>query len=155
MLIDSLVGIQIVGLHVAEWETNTFNNADFIFELSDGRFFRIPDFYLSVTTIETCLPDSRHRRARVTEDEGDHYRNNLFGRTILDILIPRDPKIRHADAVAIKLDSGYFVMQESGAPQGIVPSVFLVDSVDMSELQSVFETKEWNALQTKQKGNAT
>ena len=49
MLIDSLVGAKIVNIYVAEWERGTFNNADFIYELSDDRYVRIPDFYLSVT----------------------------------------------------------------------------------------------------------
>jgi hypothetical protein len=155
MLIDSLIGAQIIGLYVAEWETNTFNNADFIYELADGRYIRMPDFYLTVTHIETTAPDSRHRRARCSDDEQDHYRRNLFGRTIVDIVIPRDHEIRHADGAAIKLDSGYYLMQESGAPQGIIPSVFLVESVDMSEMQSVFETDEWLGLTSTDRAKAT
>ena len=146
MLIDLLIGSQIVGLYVAEWESNTLNNADFIYELADGRYFRMPDFYLSVTNIEFCQPDSRHSRASVSEDVRDHYQQNLFGRTIVDILVPRDPEIRHADAAAVELDSGYYIMQESGTPQGILPSVFLFEAVDMSELQSVFSTTEWSRL---------
>ncbi len=47
--------------------------------------------------------------------------------------------------LALKLDSGYYVMQMSGGPQGIVPSVMLFESVDLSELQSVIETKEWRS----------
>lgn len=146
MLIDSLLGARISGIFVATWETGSFNNADFIYELDDGRHIRMPDFYLKVTEIETCVPGSGHRRTRTFEDEQDHYRVNLFGRAIVDIMIPRDPEVRNADATAIKLDSGYYLMQESGAPQGIIPPVFLVDSIDMSALQSVFETEEWRGL---------
>lgn len=146
MLIDSLLGARITGIFVATWETGSFNNADFIYELGDGRNIRMPDFYLKVTEIETCVPESHHRRATCFEDEQEHYRANLFGRAIVDILIPRDPEIRNADATAIKLDSGYYVMQESGAPQGIIPSVFIVETIDMSELLSVFNTDEWQSL---------
>lgn len=155
MLIDSLIGARITGLFVAEWETGTFNSADFIYELSDGRNIRLPDFYLTVTTIETCIPDSRHRRARISHDERNHYQKNLFGRMIVDILVPRDPELRCADSAAIKLDSGYYIMQESGAPQGIIPSVFLVDAVDLSELKSVFATREWLELNTHSEPTAT
>lgn len=143
MLIDSLIGVKIVGLYVAAWETGTVNNADFVFELSDGRYIRIPDFYLSVTTIETCTLESRH--LPVNEEWKRQYDPNLFGHAIVDILIRRDPEPRTADSAAIKLDSGYYLMQESGAPQGILPDVFLVEAVDPLEMQSVFETEEWIA----------
>lgn len=149
MLIDTLLGARITGVYVKAWETGGFNNADFIYELGDGRYIRMPDLYLKVTEIETCVPGSGHRRARTFEDEQDHYRVNLFGRAIVDIVIPRDPEVRNADATAIKLDSGYYLMQESGAPQGIIPSVFLVGSIDRSAVQSVFETDEWRSLSGK------
>jgi hypothetical protein len=144
MLIDSLLGIHIVNTYVASWETGTFNNADFIYELSDGRYVRIPDFYVSVTEIESCKLESRHRP--VKDEWKNQYHANLFGRPIVDFLIPRDPEIRTADHAALKLDSGYYLMQESGAPQGILPDIFLVDAIDSSEMQSVFETEEWIAL---------
>jgi hypothetical protein len=155
MLINSLIGAQIVGLYVASWETGTFNNADFVFELSDGRYIRIPDFYVSVTTVETCRLDSLHRPAQIVDELRDHYGKYLFGRSIVDILIPRDPDLRTADSAAIKLDSGYYVLQESGAPQGILPGVYLVDAVDLTELQSVFESNEWRAAVAAESRTAT
>ena len=36
-------------------------------------------------------------------------------------------------------------MQESGAPQGILPETYLVDEIDLLEMQSVFTTEEWIA----------
>lgn len=143
MLIDSLIGVQIVEIHVATWELESFNNADFVYELSDGRFVRIPDFHVSVTDIETCTLEPRHRP--VGDEWKSPHHPNLFRRSIVDVLIPRDPEIRTADSAALKLDSGYYLMQESGAPQGILPDVFLVEAVDLQEMLSVFETEEWIA----------
>lgn len=144
MLIDSLVGVHIVNIYVASWARETFNNADFIYELSDGRYVRIPDFYACVTEIETCKLDSRHRP--VHDDWRKQYHPHLFGRAIVDILIPRDPGTRTADNAALKLESGYYLMQESGAVQGILPDIFLVETIDTAEMQSVFETEEWIAV---------
>ena len=154
-MIDTLIGVHIVDIHVAEWERETFNNADFIFELSDGRYVRIPDFYVTVTVtqIETCALESRHRP--VNDEWKRQYSANIFGRSIVDVLIPRDPEIRMADNAAIKLDSGSYLMQESGAPQGILPDVFLVEAVDSLEMQSVFETEEWIAAKTSAAREAT
>lgn len=143
MLIDTLIGVRIVNIYVAAWERETFNNADFVYELSDGRHVRIPDFYLSVTHIETCTLEARHHP--VSNEWRRQYDPNLFGHSIVDVLIQRDPERRAADNAAIKLDSGYYLMQESGAPQGILPDVFLVEAVDPLEMQSVFETAEWLA----------
>ena len=153
MLIDTLIGVHIVDIYVAAWERDTFNNADFIYELSDGRYVRIPDFYVSVTDIETCTLEARHQP--VSNEWKRQYHPNLFGRSIVDVLIPRDPEIRTADSAAIKLDSGYYVMQESGAPQGILPDVFLVEAVDPLEMQSVFETAEWIATKASRARKAT
>ena len=153
MLIDSLVGLHIVDIYVAAWERDTFNNADFIYELSDGRFVRIPDFYVSVTHIESCVLEARHQP--VSHEWKRQFHQNLFGRAIVDVLIPRDPEIRAADSAAIKLDSGYYLMQESGAPRGILPDVFLVDAVDQREMQSVFETVEWIATKASRARKAT
>ncbi len=153
MLIDTLVGVHIVDIYVASWEWETFNNADFIYELSDGRYIRIPDFYVSVTDIETCTLEARHQP--VSNEWKRQYYPNLFGCSIVDVLIQRDPEIRAADTSAIKLDSGYYLMQESGAPQGILPDVFLVEAVDPLEMQSVFETAEWLATKASRALNAT
>jgi hypothetical protein len=71
------------------------------------------------------------------------------------VLIQRDPEIRAADNSAIKLDSGYYLMQESGAPQGILPDIFLVETVDPLEMQSVFETAEWLAIKASRELRAT
>ncbi len=148
MLIDSLIGVHIVDIFVAAWERETFNNADFIYELSDGRYVRIPDFFLSVTQIETCTLEGRHQP--VSDEWRRQYHPNLFGRSIVDVLIPRDPEIRMADNAAIKLDSGYYLTQESGAPQGLLPDIYLVEAIDSREMQSVFETAEWRAIKASQ-----
>jgi len=153
MLIDTLIGVHIVNIYVATWERETFNNADFVYELSDGRHVRIPDFYLSVTHIETCTLEARHHP--VSNEWRRQYHPNLFGHSIVDVLIQRDPEIRAADSSAIKLDSGYYLMQESGAAQGILPDVFLVEAVDPLEMQSVFETAEWLATKASRARKAT
>jgi hypothetical protein len=153
MLIDSLIGTHIVNIYVATWERGTFNNADFIYELSDGRYVRLPDFYVSVTEIETCELDARYRP--VNADWNNQYHPNIFGRPIIDILIPRDPGIRTSDNAALKLDSGFYLMQESGAPQGILPDILLVEAIDSLQMQSVFETEEWIAIKSIDAGTST
>ena len=90
MLIDSLVGMHIVDIYVDAWERDTFNKADFIYELSDGRYVRMSDFYVSVTHIETCTLEARYWP--VSNEWKRQYSPNLFGRQIVDVLIPRDPQ---------------------------------------------------------------
>lgn len=128
-MIDSLIGVHIVDVFVATWETGIFNAADFIYKLSDERYVRIPDFYVSVTHVESCTLECGYQPVSHTWKK--QHASKLIGRSIVDIFVPRDPECRAADTAAIQLDSGCYLMQESGAPQGILPETYLVDVIDL------------------------
>ncbi len=38
----------------------------------------LPDFYLTVTTIDLCQPSKHHRRARIGDAERNHYSRKLL-----------------------------------------------------------------------------
>jgi len=102
---------------------DALNFADFICELDNGVAFRLPYDDESDNWFGVAVKNANHRTVTFPKRKWWHYRQRLWRAWITDILVPADPELRYPDSARVALSSGWFLIQVSSAPIGIVPSI--------------------------------
>lgn len=110
---------------------DSLNFADFICELDNGAAFRFPYDDESADWFVAVDPSTNHKAITLPIRQWLHYSRNLWRAMITDVLVPADPELRFPDFARVALSSGWFLVQMSGAPTGILPSIDI-----MPDLQS-------------------
>lgn len=125
---DVLIGRTLVGLHAALWSSPQCNLAMFIYELDGDDYMMFPDCVRNGQFECWCveLNESFRRMTQIGNSENADIR--LFGNQVVDVLVPSQPEDRVPDSQFVLLSSGYGVSQESGAPIGILPGLYLSQS---------------------------
>lgn len=138
-----LQGRTLVSLWGAHWSSDACNLALFAYELDDGSYAVFPEETTHRAFLECYLIDldqSFTPISQVTYGEVNDAR--LIGCAISDLLVPRDSASRYPDTQVLQMASGFGIAQESGAPVGSLPSLYLTDGIN-KEMISIFATTEW------------
>ncbi len=142
-----LRGRTLVSLWGAHWSSDTCNLALFAYGLDDGSFAVFPEGPTDGAFLECYLIDldqSFNLIPQVTY--GDVNDTRLIGCAISDLFVPCDPASRHPDSQVLQMASGFGIVQESGAPVGILPSLYLTEGIK-EDMISIFATNEWEHYQ--------
>jgi hypothetical protein len=118
-----------------------FNFIDFVYVLDNDIAIRIPYDDESGDLLPQATVTPKHTRLVWPKDNPEHFKKNLWNATITDILLPHDPEERYPDRGIIKLSSGWYLTQLSGAPAGIAAAVYLQEEISPDPLISVWETE--------------
>jgi hypothetical protein len=102
---------------------DSLNFADFICELDNGVAFRLPYDDESEHWFVDVVPNANHKPLTFPKRHWWHYSRKLWRARISDVLVPADPELRFPDSARVALSSGWFLMQMSGAPIGILPCI--------------------------------
>jgi hypothetical protein len=138
-----LLARTLSSLWATHWSSDTCNLALFAYGLDDGSFAVFPEWPTDKAYLECYLIDldeSFVPFSRVTYGEVNDPR--VIGCVILDLLVPCDPATRFPDSQVLQLASGFGIAQESGAPVGILPSLYLTEGIE-DDMISMFATPEW------------
>lgn len=125
------------------YSDDAINFVDFIMISASGNAFRLPCEDESDDWLPLATPTSEHRTVRFPISSYFHYRKRLWGATVEDILIPKDPDLRFPDSARVQLSSGWYIIACSGAPLGIVPGIDIFDDISTDEeMVSVWSIEE-------------
>lgn len=145
--LDQLVDQRITAVLGRFWTSSSAENADYLYRLGSGRYFRFPEIFKCVTHFEYCQPSGEHTLCFDATSDDALLHQGLFNANITDMLVPQEPAQRCPDNFFVKLTFGLYLFQESGAPIGCPTRCYLTDPPDAgSPLMSVFETQEWREL---------
>ena len=117
------------------------SHCDFLYGVEHGLYFRLPWEVGSDDWITDVRPASGHGPVDWPRRKWWHYRTKLWAASIVDILVPLEPEYRSPDSGVIALSSGWYVVQCSGGPTGIMPYVDIVSKVrDVDSMVPVWDT---------------
>ncbi|MCA9038207.1 MAG: hypothetical protein KDA91_23945 [Planctomycetaceae bacterium] len=142
-----LLGRILVSLWGSHWSSVTCNQARFAYGLDDGAFVIFPVVPTESAFLECCLIDLDESFAPISQViYGNLNDTRLIGCEITDLLVPRDPTARFPDSQIVQMASGFGIVQESDAPIGILPSLYLTHG-SVEGMISLFATTEWDHYQ--------
>jgi len=144
--VDALLETRIEAVYGKFWSSSSCDNADFVYLLSNGKYFRFPDIYQSVTHFDYCELTGDHTRCEPSGTRYGDCKRNLYQAEITDVLVPEDPELRSNDEFILALSSGLYLFQESGNATGCGTRYGLTDHPSESPMVSVFSTPAWAAL---------
>ena len=141
--LSEVLNQEITAVHIRWWDS-TWCNAEFAYELTDGRTFMMPDFYTNPLQCQPFDNDVQFQRFTPTNCNDDANILRLIGVRIVDILVPLDRELRNPESFCAALSSGDYLFEETSQPHGTPPPMlFVTDAIpaqdEASELISVFE----------------
>ena len=108
------------------------NHCDFVYVLDGLNCFRMPFDQSPEPLFRLIDMKFNHGHLYWPPEKADHYQRVLWSATIVDLLMVADPEERYPDTGASELSSGWYVVQVSGLPEGLMPSVQVVDELLMN-----------------------
>lgn len=142
-----LRGRTLVSLCGAHWSSDTCNVALFAYELDDGSFAVFPEQPAHRAFLECYLIDLDQSFAPISQvTYGEVNDTRVIGCAISDLFVPCDPASRSPDSQVLQTVSEFGIAQKSGAPVGILPSLYLTEGIEEGMI-SMFATTEWDRYQ--------
>jgi hypothetical protein len=130
---------EIVGHRIAEvladssLSDESYQYCDFLYVTDHGRCFRMPDGNPDYDMLSAATPPATCGPVHWPAAQQRHFQKRLWSAEITDILVVADPELRFPDTGAIRLSSGWYLVQSSGGPIGIGSAVFLVENLAGAE----------------------
>jgi hypothetical protein len=116
----------------------------FAYELDDRSFAVFPEVPTHIAFLECLLIDLDQSFVPVSQVMyGAVNDTRVIGCPISDLFVPCDPASRFPDSQVLQMASGFGIAQESGAPVGILPSLYLTEGIE-DDMVSLFATTEWD-----------
>lgn len=104
---------------------DSINFCDFIYQTDRGHCFRMP-YNDETGDLLPAVTPGLHLPVSWPRGKLWHYRWRLWTARIADVLVPANADERFLDTGVIALTSGWYIVQFSGAPIGIMPCVDIV-----------------------------
>jgi hypothetical protein len=126
---SEIVGHRIVEiLGDSSLSDSSFNWCSFVYRTDNGHAFRVP----TGSTVWGDLwplpePGKNYELLEWDKARAEHYRENLWSATIVDILVAEEMELRGPDSGVILLSSGWCLCQCGGGAMGIAPCVDIVE----------------------------
>lgn len=137
----------LVSLWAAHWSSDTGNSALFSYGLDDGSFAVFSEEPTERAFLECHLINLDHAFTPLPQVMYGRVNDpRLIGCAISDLFVPSDPASRYPDSQILQMASGFGIVQESGAPVGILPSLYLTEGIE-EDMISMFATTEWDRYQ--------
>jgi hypothetical protein len=141
---STLLGRTLISLWAMRWSSNICDLALFAYGLDDNSFVVFPERFTHDAFLECHLVELGPSFSPVSAvTYGQINDSRLIGCAISDLLVPCDPSDRFPDSQVLQMSSGFGIAQESGAPIGILPSLYLTQGIETG-LISMFATTEWD-----------
>lgn len=137
-----LLGQTLAGIHAYRWQSEWCDNALFAFQLQDHKSYILQ--YSPTRLFEcVCIELNQHFQPTTQIHYDDPNESKILGQKIVDFLAPPDRELWSIDSLILQFSSGFGLSQETGAPIGTLPSLYLHDRGSDSELISLQDTSPW------------
>ena len=141
---DNIIGHRITAvLGDSSLSDKSINFCDFLYRTDNGQCFRMPGDDNSGELLASVEVTNSYERLNWPRESEAHYKRNLWNAAIVDILVPADPEKRYPDSGLIALSSGWYIMQYSCAPIGVLPFVSITQQSERGQpMTSVWDLND-------------